>query len=130
MSREKLLRALLEDDIDEVEAVDQEQDPCITQKLSADLVALSVKGDFKPGDVIRWKVGFKNKQPGGPFIVINALDEPVFDQEKGAGSPYFREPLDLEVGFRDSDGDFLIVFLDSRRLEVIEETDKIIRFDA
>ena len=65
-----------------------------------------------------------------PFIVINALDEPVFDQEKGAGSPYFREPLDLEVGFRDSDGDFLIVFLDSRRLEVIEETDKIIRFDA
>lgn len=75
---------------------------------------------FSPGDLVRWKPALKNKRRPEydvPAIVVEVLDEPVRDREQGAGSAYFREPLDLAIGLLDDDDDFVILHVDSRRIE-------------
>jgi len=75
---------------------------------------------FVPGDMIQWKPMLKNKkQPvyGEPVVVIEALTEPLVDTKDGAGTAYFREPLDIIVGQLDDDDDFVFWHLDSRRME-------------
>jgi len=75
---------------------------------------------FVPGDLIQWKPMLQNRiQPayGEPVVVIEALTEPLIDSSNDSGSPYFREPLDIVVGELDSDDDFLLWHLDSRRME-------------
>ena len=76
---------------------------------------------FKVGDLITWKDGLRNKkepQQGHVAVVTEVLKEPVLDPGKEAGNPYFREPLSIKAAFLDSDGDFMEVHLDARRLRL------------
>jgi len=75
---------------------------------------------FRPGDVVQWKPGLKNrKRPdyGEPAIVISTLDTPIFDASEEAGSPYFHEPLTVVLGVVDPDGDLILFHFDGRRFE-------------
>src|SRR3546814_14058437 len=45
------------------------------------------------------------------------LSPPVIDGTFESGSTYFREPLDIIIGFVDEDGDFLNYHADARRFE-------------
>ena len=71
---------------------------------------------FSPGDIVTWKNGLANKMIDGPFIVIDVLDKPVIDDTEGPDSGYFREHLDIIVGFLNEEEIFVLVHLDSRRL--------------
>jgi hypothetical protein len=76
--------------------------------------------EFKPGVVVRWKTGMKNKKfprDDHPALVMEVLKTPLTDETKDAGSTYFREPLDIVLGIIHPDGDFLTFYFDSRRFE-------------
>ena len=78
---------------------------------------------FEPGDVVKWKKGLKNKkspEEEQSAIVIQVLDEPVIQDERDSGTPYFREPLDLILGVLDQDGDLMLYHYDKRRFEIVE----------
>ncbi|MBK1618471.1 hypothetical protein CKO42_08475 [Lamprobacter modestohalophilus] len=79
---------------------------------------------FKPGDLVCWKPGLKNRRVpayGAPAVVLEVLDQPITDGETESGSTYFREPLSLVLGlFWDRDqgrGDFVAFHFDGRRFE-------------
>lgn len=79
---------------------------------------------FKPGDLVCWKPGMKNRRVpayGTPAVVLEVLEEPIPDSETESGSTYFREPLSLVLGlFWDRDqgrGDFVAFHFDGRRFE-------------
>lgn len=80
--------------------------------------------NYKEGDLVKFKPGLQNKATlkEYPGIVIRFLDEPIFDKDDTAGSPYFREPLDVIVASMEQghEGTMSLVefYLDSRRLEV------------
>jgi len=81
------------------------------------------KTNFKPGDIVTWKQGLQNKtvpEYGTPGIVIANLNPAVRDEEKGVGSAYFNDILDIQVGFITVDNDFIIFAHDSRRFKVYE----------
>jgi hypothetical protein len=76
--------------------------------------------EFKPGDLVEWKKGLKNRKlppQGFPAIVIQVLKEPIYDTEKDSGSAYFREPLDIVLGIIEREGVFNQYYYDSRRFE-------------
>jgi hypothetical protein len=77
--------------------------------------------NFKPGQLVQWKKGLKNKRTpcyGEPIIVMELLATPTFDNTvKDAGSPYFREPLSFVAGELDGDGDIICYHYDARRFE-------------
>jgi|ERR1035438_1991223 hypothetical protein len=93
------------------------------QALECAFKTLKVSHKFQPGQFVRWKKDMKNRRRpayGEPVIVAEVLQTAVFDKEAGeeAGTPLFREPLDLVIGlFAEEDGGFLLYHLDSRRLE-------------
>jgi len=76
---------------------------------------------FKAGDIVKWKNGMKNRLKPAysePAIVIEFdSGEPALLNEKGSETPYFREPLDLQLGLIDEDGDFVVYYFDSRRFQ-------------
>lgn len=74
---------------------------------------------FQQGDLVTWKPGLRNrKMPdyGEPMVVVEVLDEPVYDQTIDSGSPYFREPLTVRCLLVDEDGDALVFYYDAGRL--------------
>jgi hypothetical protein len=81
--------------------------------------------DFKPGDLVIWKKGLRNKARPAlnePAIVMQILDTPLRDQDKqDSGTPYFNEPLDIVLGLIDEEGDFAIFYYDKRRFEPLKE---------
>jgi len=80
--------------------------------------------EFQPGQLVRWKPELKNrKYPayGECGVVVSVLAEPVMDAGNDSGSPYYREPLDIVLGFVDGDGDFITYHFDSRRFAPILE---------
>lgn len=91
------------------------------ERLTAAFERMNQKNTFKPGDIVDWKPGMRNKATYGPFVVMEVLGSPIFDaDEDGSGSPYFREPLDIILGKVVDDGEgFITHFYDSRRMEVI-----------
>ncbi len=94
--------------------------PVHIAKLQAAREAFGRVYDFKPGDLVVWKKGLKNKaRPalGEPAIVVQTLETPLRDQAKESGTPYFNEPLDLALGLLDEDEDFVIFHYDRRRFE-------------
>lgn len=94
---------------------EQDQSP---DSLKESFALLTEKHPFKPGDVVQWKQGMKNRRSKGPFVVVEALKTPVFDSDKNSsGSTYFREPLDIVLGSTDRDGDFTTYYYDSRRFQ-------------
>ena len=90
------------------------------QTLKQAFETFNQKNTFKPGDIVEWKPGMKHKRSEGPFIVIEALDEPIVDAVGDPGSAYFREPLDLILGTF-LNGDFVTFYYDSRRMQPVNE---------
>ena len=84
---------------------------------------LMEKHTFKPGDLVRWKEGLRNKTGDyeSAYIVVESLDEPILDTNRDASSSYFREPLDVCIMTLDNDGDGAFMWLDSRRIEPWQE---------
>lgn len=77
---------------------------------------------FEPGDIVQWKTSLKNRrypEYEQPAIVLEVLSDPFFDDEDTTASPYYREPLDLKLGFFDQDGDLVSYYFDSRRFEQV-----------
>jgi len=81
----------------------------------------STKYVFEKNQIVRWKKGLQNRRlpaKNQPAIVMDVLHPPILSSEEQSGSPYFREPLDIVLGFIDeSDGDFMAFHYDSRRFE-------------
>jgi len=97
------------------------------KNLKAALEQLQTRHKFRVGQLVQWKRCMKNRRRpsmGEPAIVVEVLEEPVFDtspENSGAATPYFREPLDIQLGILDEDGDFSTFHFDSRRFEPFEE---------
>jgi len=75
---------------------------------------------FAKNQLVKWKKGLKNRKlpkENQPAVVIDVLSPPLISEAE-SGTPYFREPLDILLGFIDErDGDFLVFHYDSRRFE-------------
>lgn len=85
--------------------------------------SIKQKHVFKLGDVVCWKAGLKNKKVPNyklPAIVMEILENPIFDEKAEVGSPYFREPLDFILGVIIK-GELLTFHYDSRRFEPFEK---------
>ena len=92
-------------------------------KLKALAASINQKEEFAPGQLVIWKEGMKNRripQAGEAVVVTQVLSNPVFDTERGAGHPMFREPLDLVIAVLDDDGDFMEYHVDGRRFTKAE----------
>lgn len=90
-------------------------------RLKDALAKYQEKNTFKVGDIVRQKAGCRCYQKIGKNdmrIVVEVLDEPVLfeDDDVGAGSPYWRQPLDIIIGHIDDD-QFVTFYADSRRFE-------------
>lgn len=82
-----------------------------------------VRHEIRPGLILTWKPGLKNrKYPmyGKPCVVVEVLDTPVCDLDE-TGSTYYREPLDMVIGFflesGEHRGDFLVFHANSERYQ-------------
>jgi hypothetical protein len=78
---------------------------------------------FKPGMLVCWKQGLRNRKfpdYGEVGIVVEVLTEPFYDTVAESGSPYFREPLDILIALI-SDDDFIIFHYDKRRFEPAQD---------
>lgn len=96
----------------------------LASALQQRFTALSCSEPLRPGDMVIWKEGLRNRQwpsYGKPAVVIEVFDPPVFDAEKNSGSPYFREPLNIALGVFIEDGphrgDFMVWHVDGRRFK-------------
>lgn len=127
-SRELLQRIGLELDAPADFGLDAESpdssDRDLAIALRARATSLQRRQDFKPGDLVTWKPGLRNKRiprHGRPAVVIEVLPDPVFDHERDAGDPYFRDPLDIVLGVFIEQGrhrgDFITWHFDSRRFQ-------------
>jgi hypothetical protein len=79
------------------------------------------KEKFQLGQLVQWKENLQNRilpEEGQPAIVLKMLDEPIIQDNKEPGSPYFREPLDIVLGVLDSKNRFITLYYDSSRFEV------------
>lgn len=108
----------------ETRASSNDYDPMGPKKidrLKEAFESLSESHVFTVGDIVKWKNGLKNRKLpkyNEPGIVIEYIpDGEIFLGEKDAGTPYFREPLNLLVGLIHEDGGFLIYHFDARRFE-------------
>jgi hypothetical protein len=75
---------------------------------------------FKPGQLIKWKVGMQVRPYpliNDPAIIVDVLNEPIFDGTMDASFASFREPLDLVVGCLGSQAQFVIFHFSSFRFE-------------
>lgn len=99
-------------------------DQDLAQALRARVDCLHRRNEFRPGDLVCWKPGLRNRRvprPGRPAVVVEVLADPVLDGGKDSGDAYFREPLDIVLGlFIDQGrhrGDFITWHFDSRRFQ-------------
>ena len=86
------------------------------EKLKAAQAIYAEKNEFSVGQIVTWKDGMKNKKSEGPFVVVEVLTDPSLDPSGEAGSPYYRENLDILLGTFDRDGDFIFYHFDSARM--------------
>jgi len=79
-----------------------------------------VEKSLQPGTLAQWKAGMKNRKTpdyDAPMIVVEVLESPIIDSTFDSGSVYFRERLDIILGFVDEDDEFYMLHYDSRRFE-------------
>lgn len=72
------------------------------------------------GMLAQWKPGMKNRKTPEydvPMIVVEVLEQPIIDSTFDSGSVYFRERLDIILGFIEEDDGFCMLHYDSRRFE-------------
>jgi len=78
--------------------------------------------NFQVGDFVKFKKGMSCRsvpKEDEVAIVTEVLSEPIFDPlRKSAGSPSFREPLNIRIGVV-TDGMFQEFFMDGNRMEVV-----------
>lgn len=73
-----------------------------------------------------WKAGLRNRRRPDydePALVLGISREPLIDSTVGSGSPYFGEPLDLQIGLLDSDDELVIFNVDRRRFTTDRDSD-------
>lgn len=73
-----------------------------------------------PGMLAQWKPGMKNRTSpdyDAPMMVVEVLEQPIIDTTFDSGSIYFRERLDIILGFLDAEDEFCMLHYDSRRFE-------------
>ena len=90
------------------------------QRLKDCKDAINNKHNFKVGDIVKWKPNLKNRsmpEYGDPLIVLEILENPLFDKEESPGSTYFNEPLDIVLGLIADEGEFVSFYFDSRKFE-------------
>lgn len=88
----------------------------------ADALARYQKANtFKPGDLVVWKPGLRNKQApvyGEPAIIVEVFETPLRDASEDPSSSYFREQLHGRVGIIMDDRPGLAIFhFDFNRFE-------------
>jgi len=128
MSKAKELLKLLENMdrktlVKQLEEADEKYDKNHTDQLLNLYNEFQFSNKFEKGQIVKWKKGLKNKRlprENQPAIVIELLDEPIYS-DFNSGTPYFREPLDLLLGFIGMQDDFIIFYYDKRRFEPIEK---------
>lgn len=91
-------------------------------ELAASFLRFSsgVEKSLQPGMLAQWKPGMKNRRTPDydvPMMVVEVLEQPIIDATFDSGSIYFRERLDILLGFLDEDGEFGVLHYDSRRFE-------------
>ena len=85
--------------------------------------SFATPGRFAPGDLVVWKAGLKNRSRPDyeeRMVVVEILDPPMYSNEDGVGSAYFRERLDLIGGVLDSEQELVLYHFDSRRFRPLE----------
>ena len=55
-------------------------------------------------------------------MVVEELEQPIIQDTRDSGSPYYREPLDLVLALLDDDRDLLILHYDKRRFELVKKS--------
>ena len=96
-------------------------------ELAASFLRFSSGADkpLQPSMLAQWKPGMKNRKTpeyGVPMMVVEVLEQPIIDATFDSGSIYFRERLDILLGFLDEDGEFGVLHYDSRRFEPCADT--------
>lgn len=91
-------------------------------KLSTGFLQFSngAEKSLHPGMLAQWKPGMKNRRTPDydvPMVVVEMLDSPIIDGTFESGSVYFRERLNIILGFVDEDDEFYMLHYDSRRFE-------------
>jgi len=87
----------------------------------------NVLDSFAVGDLAVWKPGLKNRrrpQYGEPCVVAQILEVPIRDESGGIGSVYFREKIDMIVGFLDEDRELLFSHVDCNRFRIYTQPDE------
>lgn len=121
--RDELLRAMLLNKNPSIK-FDKEKVKSQIEDLTFRKESLDDDEYFTLGDIVVWKERMKNKNfplHGQPAIVIEVLDEPVYDRTAQIGSHIFNEPHDLLLGLIMDNGDFLTFHYDKRRFKKLEE---------
>lgn len=104
-------------------AFDDEDIPKHIDRLKRYYSVLTNKAEDKieVGGLVVWKEGMKNrKRPlyDEPAVVIqlaDSEDDAHFDPSNDSGSSYYREPLTIQLGVIDSDGELSLYYFDRRR---------------
>jgi hypothetical protein len=112
-----LLKNALEDNKKEI--IDNPQKIEILKELRN---SYEKKYDFKVGDIIRWKNKLKNRklpEYEEPIIILEILDEPIYNTKEQVGSTYFNEKIDIKIGVI-KDNSLLTFYLESARFELFE----------
>jgi hypothetical protein len=85
--------------------------------------------DIEEGDIVIWKQGMKNKKypkENQPAYVLQVHEASVKEKEdRDSGTPYFMEPLNLQLAFIDDDGDLVTFYYDKRRFKIIAKNEKL-----
>jgi len=96
----------------------------LAQALVERYQSLEARHTFRPGDLVTWKPGLRNRRyprDGKPAVVLEVLAAPLLDSDTETGSTYYREPLDLVLGLflneGEHRGDFLSWHFDGRRFQ-------------
>ncbi len=120
------LKSLIDRKVEEGTPFDEREVPGRVKQLTGLLALLQERHAFLPGMMVTWKPGMRNKRKPKyhePAVVVSVLDKPILPAgDEDAGSAYFREPLDLILGFIDEDdGDFVMFHYDSRRFQPLTQ---------
>jgi hypothetical protein len=112
----QVMQVLVENEI--LSPAETKGSPDYAQQLLAAHRAYGARESFRIGDLVKWKDRLKNKRVPGydePVVVVNVLEQPLLDEAEKSDSAYFREPLDMQIGFLDDDREFVMYFVDSQR---------------
>lgn len=91
-------------------------------KLTASFLRFSsgAEKSLRPGVLAQWKPRMKNRRTPDydiPMLVVGVLEQPIIDATFDSGSIYYRERLDIILGFLDENDELCMLHYDSRRFE-------------